>query len=393
MLDWLVVGGGIHGSYHAARLHRRGAPCEGLRIVDPHAAPLARWSELTQRVGVSFLRSPVVHHLSDDPWSLKRFADGWRNRDGMRHYITSYKRPSLGLFNAHARRQLEECRVAEHWVQGMASGLERIDGGWRVRVTPAGGGQAPGDVLDARRVLLATGPGESLRLPAWVEGDVASRTFHVFGPAPVPPFHEDMRTVVMGGGSTAVQVALLLGRRYPGRVTLLSRHELRRSHFDADQAWMGPARLDGFHREQDMGRRRMLIRQGRLPGTCPPELLGELTHLRHSAVVQLRIAGVRSADVAGGEVLLELDDGSSLRAARIVLATGYDQKRPGGAWLDAAVAECGLPLAPCGYPVLDQRLCWAPGLYVSGPLAELEIGPVARNLLGARLAGERLDAA
>jgi hypothetical protein len=57
------------------------------------------------------------------------------------------------------------------------------------------------------------------------------------------------------------------------------------------------------------------------------------------------------------------------------------------------VAECGLPLAPCGYPVLDQRLCWAPGLYVSGPLAELEIGPVAQNLLGARLAGERLDAA
>lgn len=393
MLEWLIVGGGIHGCYHAARLHRRGLPCDAIRIVDPNAAPMTRWNELTRRVGVSFLRSPVVHHMSEDPWSLKKFADAWRRRDGTRHYITSYKRPSLALFNAHARRELEHCRVADHWVQASANGLDRIPGGWRVQLEPGDASQGRPESVEARRVLLATGPGDRLRIPEWVTDDVARHTTHAFGPAPLPAGDDDCRTIVVGGGSTAVQVALLLGRRHPGRVTLLSRRLLRRSHFDADQAWMGPARLDGFHREGDMTRRRMLIRQGRLPGTCPPELLGELTHLRHSGAIQLRVAAVLAAGVAGAEVCLELADGSELRGDRIILATGFDQSRPGGPWLDAAVVEHGLPLAPCGYPLVDARLAWAPGLHVSGGLAELEVGPIARNLLGARLASERLDAA
>lgn len=48
------------------------------------------------------------------------------------------------------------------------------------------------------------------------------------------------------------------------------------------------------------------------------------------------------------------------------------------------------PLLARGYPVLDARLRWAPGLYASGGLAELRLGPVARNLIGARRAAERL---
>jgi hypothetical protein len=40
--------------------------------------------------------------------------------------------------------------------------------------------------------------------------------------------------------------------------------------------------------------------------------------------------------------------------------------------------------------VLAPTLEWAPGLYVTGQLAELELGPTARNIGGARLAAERL---
>jgi hypothetical protein len=82
--------------------------------------------------------------------------------------------------------------------------------------------------------------------------------------------------------------------------------------------------------------------------------------------------------------------GRTLRAEQVLLATGFDGRRPGGAWLDHAIEACELPVAPCGYPVVTPGLQWAPGLYLTGALAELELGPVARNIAGARHAGERL---
>jgi hypothetical protein len=40
--------------------------------------------------------------------------------------------------------------------------------------------------------------------------------------------------------------------------------------------------------------------------------------------------------------------------------------------------------------VVSKALRWARGLYVMGPLAELELGPTARNIAGARKAADRL---
>jgi hypothetical protein len=39
---------------------------------------------------------------------------------------------------------------------------------------------------------------------------------------------------------------------------------------------------------------------------------------------------------------------------------------------------------------VDEQLCWHPGIYVSGALAELELGPPAANIVGGRLAAQRL---
>jgi hypothetical protein len=82
----------------------------------------------------------------------------------------------------------------------------------------------------------------------------------------------------------------------------------------------------------------------------------------------------------------------TIEADLVVLATGFESARPGGVWLDEVIAALNLPTAECGYPIVDRTLCWGPGLYVTGPLAELEIGPVARNIIGARLAAERIGA-
>jgi len=55
-----------------------------------------------------------------------------------------------------------------------------------------------------------------------------------------------------------------------------------------------------------------------------------------------------------------------------------------------AISELGLRCGACGYPIVDSLLRWHPQIHVSGPLAELEIGPVSRNIVGARLAALRL---
>jgi hypothetical protein len=77
----------------------------------------------------------------------------------------------------------------------------------------------------------------------------------------------------------------------------------------------------------------------------------------------------------------------------VVRATGFLLHRPGGPLVDAAIERDGLPCARCGYPIVSPRLEWAPGLFARGPLAELELGPGARNIAGARAAAFRICSA
>ena len=75
---------------------------------------------------------------------------------------------------------------------------------------------------------------------------------------------------------------------------------------------------------------------------------------------------------------------------RVLLATGFESARPGGPMIDHLVRSESLPCAGCGYPIVDACLRWHPRIFVTGPLAELELGPVSRNIAGARRAGDRI---
>jgi hypothetical protein len=79
-----------------------------------------------------------------------------------------------------------------------------------------------------------------------------------------------------------------------------------------------------------------------------------------------------------------------LEADQVILATGFTPRRPGGAMIDRLVREFDLKCNPCGYPLLGDDLRWAENIYVTGPLAELQVGPCARNIVGARNAGRIL---
>ena len=75
MYDWLVIGGGIHGCTVASFLLKKGkVRVERLCIIDPHDKPMYKWQKNTERIGMEYLRSPSVHHIDVDPFSLQKYA-------------------------------------------------------------------------------------------------------------------------------------------------------------------------------------------------------------------------------------------------------------------------------------------------------------------------------
>jgi cation diffusion facilitator CzcD-associated flavoprotein CzcO len=388
MLEWLIVGGGVHGTHLSHVLTAEaGVPRELVRVLDPHPEPLARWTECTENAGMRLLRSPYVHHLDTAPFSLRQFSRTTAAR-GLGGLVGFYRRPTLALFRAHTERVVAGHGLAELRVQGRATGIRRCRGGFRVHSDRGS--------LHARRVLLAISASEQPHWPEWARDlrAAGAAVDHLFEPG----FRRDdlpdwSRLVVVGGGISAAQAALALARRLPGTVTLLMRHPMRIHQFDSDPGWIGPRFQASLRRERDPARRRAIVDAARHRGSFPPEVAAELRRALLAGLLRLRQEAVEGAELRADAVVLRTSRGEPLEADRVVLATGFEAARPGGDWLDRAVRELDLRCAPCGYPLVDERLCWTPGLFVTGALAELELGPVARNIVGARNAADRLRAA
>ena len=80
MLDWLILGGGVHGTLISrALVGEAGCDPDRVRVLDPHPEPLQRWAECTANIGMDYLRSSLVHHLDEAPLSLERFSRGRRD--------------------------------------------------------------------------------------------------------------------------------------------------------------------------------------------------------------------------------------------------------------------------------------------------------------------------
>lgn len=380
-IDWLIIGGGIHGVHVAARLIGEGGlDPSRLQILDPGPRLLARWRSCTEATGMSHLRSPGVHHLDLEPFSLARLA-GPRRRRPRGLMKAPYDRPSLALFNTHCDQVIERFGLADRHLRGHARVCQVEDEG--VSVTTCGG-----ERIEARRVVLAIGAGDQPYWPGWAPRH-ERRVQHIFSRDFRWPDESYRSFVVVGGGISAAQVALRLlaeGRR----VDLLIRHELRVHSFDSDPGWLGPKLFPEFQRLEHPDDRRRLIQEVRNRGSITPELHRKLKHAADLDDLRIHRVSISSAQVEENRVRLETAHQDILNADHLLLATGFDGRRPGGEWLDRLVESVELPCATCGYPVVDPLLRWHPRIHVTGPLAELELGPVSRNIAGARRAGDRL---
>ena len=387
-LEWVIIGGGPIGVHLAVRLLATGSiPPSQIRIVDPGEALLQRWTTCTSRTGMRFLRSPAVHHLGLVPFELLQFA-GRTKRDRRRKglFTEPYQRPSLSLFHQH-------CESVMH-THGL-SDLHICDRVERIRVGPdLVELELMNGALTTANVILALGNSEH---PLWPEEatelkQAGGRVVHLFDEAvPFEPDELPDCVGILGGGISAAQLAVRLADA--GKtVTVMARHEPREYQFDSDPGWIGPKLMKGFLATSDYGRRREMIQSARHRGSMPKDVLKELKCALSSGSVEWRVGALLDGEVMEhGGMRLDVEGGlDPLEVDALVLATGFAPQRPGGTLVDQLIEDHDLPVAECGYPLVDQKLSWHPRIFVTGGLAELELGPTARNITGGRRAAERI---
>lgn len=380
-LDWLIIGGGIHGVHIATRLLGEASVSpDRIRIVDPGDRLLARWRTCTATTGMSHLRSPSVHHIDLEPLALQRFA-GKRARRKAGLFAPPFDRPSLALFNAHCDEVEKAFGLTDLHIKDRATSCSVDCDGVTVEL-------ARGRTLQAHNLVLALGAGEQPRWPDWAPRNHA-RVHHVFDPElnhwPTSPEN----IVVVGGGISAGHVALrLLSEGH--QVHLIMRHPLREHQFDSDPGWLGPKYTTNFMREKDVNRRRAVISKARNTGSVSPDMARSLRRAIKRKQLTWHEGSVTDLHTDDQALEVTLSTDTVVATDRVLLATGFSSRRPGGAMIDDLITSASLPCAQCGYPIVDESLRWHPRVYVSGPLAELELGPVSRNIAGARRAGDRI---
>jgi cation diffusion facilitator CzcD-associated flavoprotein CzcO len=358
-------------------------------VLDPSGTWMQQWYQQFNALDIPHLRSPVVHHPAPYPGALRSFAE---NR--VRELFPPYDLPGTQLFRDFCQALIRQWQLLERVLPAQVERIEPITHRDRVRfrLWLASSGSSTKSIV-ARRVVLATGGGIR-QTPDWVSRIPEpypkdrlnhSQQINLHGVAIAGE-----RVLVVGGGLTSGHLALgALSRG--ANVVLMMRRQLQEKLFDADPGWLGPKYLKGFAAEPDGQRRWEMVQQARNGGSLTPAMAallrgyqsrGQLTIREHCQVTEARWQdGCWLVCCHSGE-LLEFD--------RLWLATGTRLDAMAQPLLQE-VAAAYPPKMVNGWPILDEHLRW-PGceLYVMGGLAALQVGPVARNLFGAKLASERL---
>jgi hypothetical protein len=383
MLKMLIIGGGIHG-VHLAHCLLQQSPLthDDIRILDPHDELMHEWWRCTRNCGMQYLRSPSVHHIDIDPFSLDKYAAKAENRQNA-NFIPPKSRPSVELFHRHCQMVIDNHRLASLQIRGR--GLELINRIGHVRVVTAD------DTILARFVLLALGMGEKPLWPHWAARlrEQGVMVNHVFDPGfCLDEFQADGPVAVIGAGISGGQLALHLTEKGFESVLLVSRKAIQVSDFDFEPGWLGPKYLDRFHRQSN-DQRRQQIMAARAKGSLPRKM--KLALDKATAMNQLTciIDDITDAKCQNGGALL-IGRHGRYDCQKIVLATGFTENRPGNGFINQAIKEFDLKTAACGFPVIGPSLQWHERIFVTGPLSELQIGPSARNIAGARHSGRRI---
>lgn len=366
-----IVGAGPQALTVAAYLVSAGVRSSELVVVDPAAEWMAVWRRRFAALGIEHLRSPSVHQPHPDPYALSSFAAAHRRTDELHH---TYGLPSTTLFDDFCAQV-----VVDAGIDGVirADAVVGLDDGHPDSVALV---LASGGTVRAEHVVWATDPS----VPCW-PGPVGDRIVR-WENAQDALLQTGGTIAVVGGGLTAahlVQRALDRG----SHVEWLTRRPIVERDFDTDPGWLGPKEMQGFAARPAPADRLELVLAARGGGSVPPWMMRRLARAERSGRLCRRTGDVRAASGTGHGGIVTLD-GVPVHAKQVWLATGDRPDATASAPLRDILARCGTELVG-GRPILDPALR-IPGsrVHVVGRLAQLQLGPTAGNLAGARRAAE-----
>ncbi len=360
-------------------------------VIDPAGDWMRQWNHQFAALEIPHLRSPAVHHPDPNPHALRSFAG--KRPDEL---YPPYDLPGTQLFREFCQDVIQRWELQERVIPGMVQQIEVFysNGKQRFRLW-----MADGQWLMAKRVVLAIAGGTP-NLPEW------ARTLPFTYPSDrlLHSHQIDLqglclagkRVLIVGSGLTSGHLALGAITR-GANVIMMARRTFYEKLFDADPGWLGPKYLKGFHGEPDWANRWHMIQSARNGGSLTPAIFTKLRQLEREGKLSFyEQCEVQSVEWKGDtwKVTCNLSDAHDCIAHqpidRIWLATGSTLDVNHWSLLSDISATHPLPLVH-GLPILDPHLRWAGcNLFIMGGAAALQLGPVARNLFGARLASERI---
>ncbi|MYF97651.1 lysine N(6)-hydroxylase/L-ornithine N(5)-oxygenase family protein [Candidatus Poribacteria bacterium] len=383
-----IIGGGIHGISIALRLLREiPTASRQIAIVDRHPEPLTQWRLKTERQGMTFLRSPAVHHITSDPLGIVEHAE---QHNRLSELAPPYSQPSTTLFWDYCNDALAELKHHHIYHQFEVAKLR-----W-----DKGAGKYPFRLIStdyvgfrSSCVILAIGSDDCVNIPpeftSW-QRQYPNRIVHSskFSVNSQQLSKDTGKIVIVGGGLTAGTLAKSLCEK-GHQVVLITRKQLKTEQFDFPPIWLGPKALTEFASETDFQQRYQIIQENRGEGSITPEVMEALKNTANLDIYPATY--IRSISSSKHILQINTSRGVISNVSRIILATGYKFNLRRYGFMEELIRQHQIPLV-CGFPKLDDNLEFhtIKNLFGSGAVAQLQIGPASSNIAGANLAYERI---
>jgi hypothetical protein len=385
-IDIAIIGAGVQALTLTTHLLQKSTKHYGKFLVfDSAGTWMNQWQQQFAAQGIPHLRSPAVHHPDPNPYELRRFAEHRHNE-----LFPPYDRPGTKLFNDFCGEVIRRWKLENKVYQAKVSQILPIKHASRSRFQLV---LDTGETIITRRVVLATGSGR-VQLPEWVEGITADYPSDKLCHSQQVNLHQlnltEESILIIGGGLTSGHLAMgaiALG----ATVTLMTRKQLQSKIFDADPGWLGPKYLKDFHADPDWDSRYQQIQQARNGGSMTPEMMLQLSQAAHEGKVKIdECCQVSSAQWVDNLWQIGCLDGAYKHFNRIWLATGTRSDAIAHPLLKDVLQAYPTEIVN-GLPVLDEYLRLPKSnFFIMGGLAALQIGPVARNIGGGKMACDRI---